>query len=171
MKKIYFLLAFLVLVVVLEAFVIRDLYSRRIDHLPSYDFKFTDLSPFSPGDAILMVSGSWVSDTELAFPYQTTKIQCDKRLGYCFKSEADVDDGLLYNSVDYQKIKSWDENEVILEPEEHECVSYQTKIDLEKEEVTSVRRTIKTSGTCEGTQTNPIYLHLQDGQERLDAYK
>jgi len=165
MKNVLIFLFFLV--VLLEALFIKNLYNKRATNLPPYSFHLTELPP---DDAYLTVKGSWVSDTDLAFPFQTITLKCYKKIGHCFKFEADINDGYLFTHVDLLEIETWDEERITLEPEELECVTYETEINLINEEVTSIRRETKNSGFCENTNTEPIYLRLQDGYERLIRY-
>ena len=66
--------------------------------------------------------GTWRSDADKtlyqpSFPVKTSKIECYKRLGYCFESIATFKDNLLLADLDMLEIERWDRESIIIRPQ------------------------------------------------------
>jgi hypothetical protein len=141
-------------------------------YLPTYYFSEADPRIV---DDYFTAKGSWVSDTKLANPAQTTEIHCYKDFGYCVDSTAELFDGKtlsLFNEL--YEIDTWSKDTITTKPSKTlgRCVEYTMKIDRVRKKVTSLRTTIdNTSEFCEAIQDAPIISQLGDGQERLDKIR
>lgn len=164
----------LLILALLEAWIIYKLYNfeDRI-LLPGYNFSEFDSSI---EDTFFSATGSWISDTKLAFPAQTTELSCFKNWGYCIESQASIQGDVgnylsVWNSL--YEIGSWTKDEITTKPEDSVagCIEYTIKIDRLNKRVTSLRTTKNNQGFCENVSDEPIASYLGDGLDRIDKIK
>lgn len=126
-------------------------------------YSFTDIGTF------VKAEGSWTSNTQLAYPIQTSIIECYKEFGHCWFTDAAVgDDRFLSLHTQIEKISRWDDDVVETVPSNtgFGCAEYTYRLDRRSKTATSTRRTIDTTGRCKGMQLEPIVLLLSNGSER-----
>lgn len=115
-------------------------------------------------DKYVTVEGTWISDTKLADPIQTTKLECWRDFGYCIDNTARISNGYLHIDTTLHKISSWIRDEIRCEENESAlCTTYSLIIDRKNSTVTNVRNTKKPKPKgCEWIQDEPIFMHLGD---------
>jgi len=128
-------------------------------------FSFTDLGD-DPAIGLIGIEGTWVSDTKLARPIQTTSIDCWKKYALCIETTAEVTkDRQLILDTTYWDIAGWSKDKILVKDNETAlCTNYTLNIDRKNKIVTSVRSTKKPkSRNCEWIQDEPIFMRLSDG--------
>lgn len=114
----------------------------------------------------LSVQGSWLSDTELGTPVQTSHIICMKDYMLCTEAIAQISDisgPFLSVSNELYDIDVWNNTEILTKPKDFACVRYITRFDLIQKQVTQTRTTLSMEGMCQGTDKEPIHFHLGNG--------
>lgn len=173
-KKIAFALLIIVLFEGWIIYKLNNTLNNIEDKIILPSFYFSELDPKYTDD-FFSAKGSWISDTKLAYPAQTTEITCYKNWGYCIENNAQLGIGNVL-SVDstLQPIDLWTKDLITTKPSESAfgCVEYTSRIDRINKRVTSIRTTKNNKeGLCEGIQDAPIVSYLDDGQERLNKIK
>lgn len=165
--KIFILL--LLVIIIVEGYIIKKVKQTYNDmYLPSYYFSEYDKKY---EDNFFSAKGSWVSETKLANPYQTTEINCFKDSGLCYETNAYItEENLLsvYNEI--HEIDKWNPSLITTKPNltSFKCVEYQINIDRVNKTVTSLRTTKDNkTGLCKGVSDEPIVMQLQDGENRI----
>lgn len=142
------------------------LYIRVINKNPVSLGSFTFLDHEDLG--LVTIEGTWVSDTKINAPLQTTKIDCWRDTKQCIEMTAYVGfAGNSYLSVwpTYWDIESWGPEEIrVKDNETANCTTYRLRIDRKNKTVSNIRTTKqpKPKG-CEAIQDEPIVMHLTDG--------
>lgn len=157
MNKSKIIIIMLILAVIVEGWIIYE--SMKIEKrimLGGYSF-------YNSGNYV-SAEGTWISDTKLAAPLQSSKIICLKDSMLCTEAIAQITDGeLLFVNNELSNIDTWNEKEIVTKPLDYGCARYITRFDLVQEQVTSTRTTIKTTDGCEFMSPEPIHLYLGDG--------
>lgn len=162
----------LLVVAVFEGWIIHLMVKNKSANilLPNYFYYDPYRENKSSTDDYVSVSGSWISDTKLAMPAQTSTIDCYKDWGYCLESDAGLIDNFLQLNKDLYEIDTWTKDYITTKPsgDTTACVDYIMRIDRINKKVVSLRTTKNTSGLCEGIQDEPIGLYLGNGTDRLN---
>ena len=140
--------------------------------LPSY--YFSDLRE-SGLDGLVTAEGSFLSTTDLAFPVQTSHIECWQEFNHCWFADATLsENNFLSTGINLQEIKYWTDDFIETKPTSSAagCVEDSYRLDRRSKTVTYTRRTLNNkTGICEGIQEEPITASMGDGLERLEIYK
>jgi hypothetical protein len=158
-KKIYALCVLLVVIAGVEGWIIYVEKDVRNIALGSYTYS-------DPGFDYIKIKGTWLSDSDLAYPVNTAEITCVKKTNTCTDSRAEIsEDKFLFLSNTPYEIETWSNTEITTKPEVSlaGCTRYTMRIDRVQKQLTATRTTINTEGDCSITQKDPIHLHLGDG--------
>src|SRR5215211_3577217 len=163
LKKLFNLKVFFIIVLITA--ILEGLIIFRISDpvntflLPPYDFY--------DGDDLVSANGSLISTTDLAFPVQTTNIECWKDFNYCFIVVASVmDNNFLFSDLDLREIQYWTDDFIETQPTSSaaSCVEEFYRLDRRSKTVTYTRRTLNNKfELCKGIQKEPITAVLGDG--------
>jgi phosphoribosyl-dephospho-CoA transferase len=127
-------------------------------------FSFSDY-----GYDMVTADGTWISDTELAYPVQASHIICMKDFMLCTEAFGQIsEDGYLFVSNELYDIQTWNDREIVTKPSDFGCTRYIMRFDRMQKQVTQTRTTISTEGICQGMQKEPIHLYLGDGFKVLE---
>lgn len=140
--------------------------------LPSYYFGD---SRENGSDGLVTAKGSLISTSDLAFPVQTTYIQCWKEFNHCWIADATLNDNnFLSTGLDLKEIQYWTDDFIETKPASPlaDCVEEVWRLDRRSKTVNYTRRTLNNKDEiCEGIQEEPITASLGDGLKRLELYK
>ena len=112
---------------------------------------------------------TWISDANKflyppSFPDKTSKIDCYKKLGYCFESIATFKDNLLLTQLDSLEIERWDREHIITRPErEGICGEHVMSINRAMKSVNALITRRSESELCDGFPKEQR-LRLGNGQ-------
>ena len=111
-------------------------------------------------NGLVTATGSFLSTTNLAFPVQTTEIQCWQEFNYCWIADATLSkDNYLSTGLDLQEIQYWTDDYIQTKPSNPGggCVEENYRLDRKSKTVTYTRRTIDNkTGLCKSVQEEPI---------------
>lgn len=142
--------------------------------LPSYSYYDSRENKDDGSDSLVSAEGSWISETEFAYPIFTTSIDCWKDFDHCWVASAYLDDkyNVLSSDLDLHQINYWNDDFIETKPSDPGlgCVEEFYRVDRRSKTVSYTRKTINNTGSCEGIQKEPITSHLGDGQARLDTF-
>lgn len=119
-------------------------------------------------DNYVQIKGTWISDTKLSAPLQTTELDCWRDNVHCIEMTAYVGfagGNHLSVAPTYWDIEYWGPDEIRVKDNETAlCTTYRLRIDRKNKTVTNIRTTKqpKPKG-CDGIQDEPIVMHLGDG--------
>ncbi len=121
------------------------------------------------GDNFVQATGTWMSDTELAYPINNIEIICLRDSMLCIEARGEISENNLLVSQDIYDIDTWNEKEITTKPviSTFGCTQYSMRFDRVQETVTATRTTLSNEGDCEGADTKPLHLYLGRG---LDAW-
>ena len=149
----------LVVIILAEAWLIRN-EQRHPVSLGFYHF-------YDAGN-YLSVQGTWSSDTKLAAPAQTTKLDCWRQWNQCIEATAQVFEQHLSISTSYWEIKEWLPDEVtFLDNDSSVCKIDSLRVDRKGKIVTATNVPKQPiSDFCKSIGDDPIVSHLVDGIKR-----
>lgn len=171
-KSIGFRLLFCIVLVtaILEGFIIYRM-SNPVNTFLLPPYYFGDLGK----DGLVTAKGSFLSTTDLAFPIQTTSIECWKEFGHCWFSDATLSEqNFLSTDMSLHEIEFWTDDFIQTKPTSSAagCVEESYRLDRRSKTVTYTRKTLDNkTGLCEGIQEEPITATLGDGLKRLEIYR
>jgi hypothetical protein len=127
---------------------------------------FTDLWD----SGYVSASGTWtIVGEEMGMPRQTSKINCDRKVGVCTEATAILTfhDGepSLSVDIDTYEIERWDQHEVVTKPLQFGCTRYVRRITRLQKAVSGIRSTTSIGDECKGIDQGEKYLVLADGFE------
>lgn len=121
---------------------------------------------YDDGFGFISAQGTWISDTDLGYPVQSSDIICMKNSMLCTEAIAQIsEDGFLFVNNELYDINTWSSGEIVTKPSDSlaGCTRYIMRIDRIQKQVTETRTTISREGMCEGIQEESIHLYLGDG--------
>lgn len=122
---------------------------------------FTDLWD---RDGYASAKGTWTfTNSEISPPTQVTEITCYRDKGQCVEATAKLNDDYLSVESETWEIERWDEHEIVTKPNQYVCVRAIRKINRSQKQVTGLRSTIKTDGSCSGVASEELHMVLVDG--------
>jgi hypothetical protein len=163
-NRIKTLIFILSLIIIFEGYIIY--HSSNIENqilLPS--FSFNDSGNY------IFAEGSWASDEKLAFPLQTTRIQCFQDLNFCITTFGRIAEKFLFLDSEVDKVETWNEKEIVLAPRKYACVREDVRIDRINKQVTMIRTKISETDICKAISSEPIHSYLTDGWKALEKAK
>ena len=170
-KKIKILIGFLIVLALAEGWFIYMTYNVEKRIIPLHSFIFhNSLTEQGFADTYVSAEGTWISDTGLANPIQSSSISCLRDSMVCVEARGEVsNDGYLIVDTNLFDIGTWNEREIVTKPDDSAvgCTRYIMRFDRIQKQVTATRTTIKNTDECSGIDKNPIHLYLGDG---LDAW-
>ena len=162
-KKTKFLIGLLVMIVFAEGWIIYKTYNLENRVIPLNSFIFNNgLKGYA--DNYVSSEGTWVSDTELAYPINSSIITCVKSAGFCIEALGQLSSSgnLIVDSTIFD-IQTWNEREIVTSPNLGLCTRYIMRLDRIQKQVTSTRTTIKNVDECVAVDKAPMHLYLEDG--------
>ena len=118
-------------------------------------------------EGYVFAEGTWtLSGGKLAWPKQTSKINCLRNLGICLEATASLESGVLgwgerHLSVDLDtyQIERWDDVELVTRPRHQApCVQHVRRIRRVQKSVTGIRGAVPTDKSCEGIAERNLIL-------------
>lgn len=137
---------------------------RTVPVLPRFHM-FTDMWE---SHGYVSAKGTWtMTNDEIASPLQTTHITCYRESGRCLEaiaklSEDDPDVFLRLDTEEWE-IERWDEHEIVTKPNQYNCARAIRRFNRSQKQVTGIRSTIKTDGSCDATNVKELHMILVDG--------
>lgn len=130
-------------------------------------FTLTDYSEYG-SDLYVNATGTWVSDTSLAFPTQTSEISCYRESNYCVESRASLDTETKYLMVDQfsYNITSWTSDTINARlVSDGVCTDFTLTFNRKQKQVTATRTTKDSNdSSCAMLDKTPIHMYLSDGK-------
>ena len=128
-----------------------------------------DLPPMSVngGADYAFASGTWtIEGDKLAFPFQTTRIECRRDAGTCDSATAEIGMGSqLYLNTQTFRITSWTDDSIVFVDEAPSCVNYIHTINPRIKSVSAIRKILppeKQTGECSGLD-DELRLTMKSG--------
>lgn len=160
------LVVVLIAVIIIEGWFISKMENVEQNIIPGGSmFFFNGVEGYY--DSFVSASGSWLSDTDLAYPINGVEITCLREPMICIEARGDVSENSLLVSQEIYDIDTWNEKEITTKPDVSAlgCTQYSMRFDRIQKSVTATRTTISNEGECEAIGLEPIYLYLGDGSE------
>ncbi|HET8562305.1 MAG TPA: hypothetical protein VFM35_00400 [Candidatus Binatia bacterium] len=119
-------------------------------------YKFDDASSY------ISVQGTWTSDTKLAAPLQSTKLDCWRQWNHCIEATAQILNGRLVVGTTYWEIKDWQANELTFHDRDSSlCKIESLRVDRKSKIVTYTTAPKQPKpDSCRGFEDAPIVSHL-----------
>lgn len=163
-------IAILLLAALVEGWLISNLWNTENQIIPASSLMYADLknSPF--GDTLVTMKGSWFSETKLAYPTQSSSIECWKDKGVCFEATGQMSGNYLITASSTYTIYSWTDDEIIASTKAL-CAETTLTIDRIKEKASLLRKTTGSSSECPLISQEPMLLYLVDGYDAWSKNK
>jgi len=115
-------------------------------------------------DATVSVTGTWRLVTgRKSLPLQTTHIECERKWQYCTESTAVVgEDNRLLLNVDRHEIERWNDQEIIANTKDRDCMTDTLRLSRLQKTVTRLR-TSSVAEPCRRSDTQSATLSLESG--------
>lgn len=117
-------------------------------------------------DSFFSGKGTWIFENEkedMAFPLQTTRIECYRNQGICFEATASLFNNFLSVDLEEYEIERWDNFEIVTGPYDYQCTRYVLRINRQLKSVKKIRTTLRTKKACKGVDAQDKYITLVDG--------
>lgn len=160
--KVKIIIAILILTVFAESWLISKLWNVENQVIPASSLMYTDLKDSSFEDTLVTLTGSWYSKTKLAFPTQSSEIQCWKDKATCFEAQGSISDNYLHTALLSYTIKFWNDKEIVAEYDAL-CKTTELKINREEKQATLTSTTKSSVKDCSSYSQEPLLLYLTDG--------
>jgi hypothetical protein len=163
-KKTKIVIIVLMAVIICELWIICKLWNPEKNIIPNRNFMYSDLSEHGYEDNFVSVEGTWISDTDLYNPIQSSVINCWKDMGICVESKGYLSDNYLFSDSEFYEIDIWNEKEIISKLDDSAlCTSYIFRINRVQKQATLTRTIRSTEGDCSGISEDAMHLYLTDG--------
>lgn len=112
------------------------------------------------GTDLLRVTGTWTRSginegSSIAYPLQTSQIDCNRQTGRCTEARAFVSDNVLMTDLVEYEVVSWTNAHVVFK-NEYPCVIEEYTVDLKSNSVSGAGRLInEDENYCFGAKSNP----------------
>jgi hypothetical protein len=168
--KVEIILGILIAVIAFETWILAKSWKIDDNIIPSNSLIYTDLAGTNFSDTLVTIEGSWYSEAKLAYPVQSSHIECWKDKGICVEAQGTIKDGYLNTTSYVYDIASWNEKEVIAKTEAL-CKKTELKIDRGQKQATLNATTTKTTDECIGISKEPMLLYLMNGYDAWSKNK
>lgn len=159
------LIALLAVAALAEGWFISVTYNPENRLVPLNGFHFYNGPGVRFADDYVSAEGSWISDTNLANPIQSSKITCLRDSMLCFESRGQLSEEYLVVDTNLFDVETWNEREIVTKPDDAACTRYIMRLDRIQKQVTATRTTEKKEGCTLDLDDKPIHLYLGDGLE------
>ena len=168
-NKVKFLIGFLTIIILAEGWFIYKSFGLENRIIPLHSFIFNNgLVEQGFADTYVSAEGTWISDTSLANPIQSSSITCLRDSMLCIEARGEIsNDGYLITDTNLFDIGTWNEREIVTKTDDSAagCTRYIMRFDRIQKQVIATRTTIKNTDECAGVDNEPIHLYLGDGLE------
>ena len=134
---------------------------REVIYLPPKTVLFDD---WDRGN--VFIQGTWtMSNEEMAWPVQTSRISCFRNRGECVESQAELIAGLtaLDVNTNFFEIERWDKYEIVTKPSDSLCVRSVIRFNRTQKSVTAVDSVISKEGLCAKLAAKDFTSTIEDG--------
>ncbi len=168
-RKIIAVIGALIIIVLVEGWVIFKTENIQVNVIPLNSYIFHNGDEWinaGYADNYVAAEGTWISDTTIANPIQSSYITCLRDSMKCIEARGEIssDGYLIVNSFLFD-VETWNKNEITTKPDDSAlgCTRYTMRLDRIQKQVTATRITTDTtSGRCNKVDKKRMHLLLSD---------
>ena len=137
-----------------------DEWMKQIPYLPPLAIMIDDWDI-----GYVKVEGTWVIEQDqMAFPMQTSQIQCDRASKECVSGTARWTGKNLTSNIEKYVIETWNTHEIVMVSKDDQCVRSTMRVLKAQTSVTASQIKIDGNGFCKEI-TPELRLRLEDGMK------